>query len=213
LAKILNVYCVATLFFLLRSANASIVTFDFSGTVSQVPVDEVFGDIADGTVFSGSFSFDTSTPDLLPGDPATGSFIVSLPAEMTVLIGTHMFSASDSLNIGVLNSFVDQYSVLASGLSGDLTMELFLQDNSGTVFTSDGLPLSPPPMDSFTQKDFHLDEIFPAGELQVDGQLTALTGPTVPEPSPGGLTLAGSFALLLLSNGLRASEARKKQSK
>jgi hypothetical protein len=209
LATIVKVFCVTALFLLARSASASVVTFDFFGTVSQVPVDDVFGDIADGTAFSGTFSFDTSTPDLLPGDPSTGSYSIGAPADMTVQIGSHMFNASDSLFIGVLNSFVDQYSVLAGGLFGDLTLELFLQDSSGTAFASDALPLSPPPLDSFAQKDFHLDAMVSGGELQVDGQLTALTGQTVPEPSTHGLIVAGALILFLLSKRFGASRTDK----
>jgi hypothetical protein len=47
------------------------------------------------------------------------------PFGMTVTIGVHNFSTSGLLNIGILDSFVDQYTVLAVSSAGDLTLELF----------------------------------------------------------------------------------------
>ena len=44
---------------------------------------------------------------------------------MTVTIGVHNFSTSGLLNIGILDSFVNQYTVLAVSRAGDLTLELF----------------------------------------------------------------------------------------
>jgi hypothetical protein len=192
-----NGACVLALFVLISSANASVVTFEFSGEVTQVPLDEVVGDLVSGNLIQGSFSFDTSAIDSIPGDPATGSFSWSAPFGMRVRIGAHDFSASAQLSIGILNSFVDQYSVLATSDSGDLTLELFFQDNTGNVFASDKLPLAPPPLAGFSQKDFHLDAISGDGETQADGELDSLSSPPVPEPSTSGLFLAGSILLAL----------------
>jgi hypothetical protein len=107
------------------------------------------------------------------------------------------FSESGYLNIGILNTFVDQYTVLAT--SSGLTLDLFFQDNTGAAFSSDGLPLSPPALAAFAQREFHLDQTDIAGdETQVDGTITSLTcgsgcsASTVPEPSSGVLVFIGS---------------------
>jgi hypothetical protein len=72
-----------------------------------------------------------------------------------------------------------------------VALELFLQDNSGTAFQNDHLPAVAPSLANFAQRDIHLDAIVNGGEIQVDGQLNALSGSTVPEPVSIALALAG----------------------
>ena len=91
--KVLSVFCII-LFGLLFSANASVVTFQFSGNVTQVPIDEAFGDIDFGDAMQGRFSFDTAAVDLIPGDPTTGSYNFAPPLGMKVSIGLHDFDAN-----------------------------------------------------------------------------------------------------------------------
>jgi hypothetical protein len=187
--------CVISLFVLLSSANAAVLTFQFSGNVTQVPLDEVFGDLNPGDLIQGTFSFDTSATDAVPADPSIGSYTSSAPLGMDVTIGTHNFKTSGGLNIGILNGVVDQYTVLATSASGDLTLELFLQDNTGSAFSNDHLPLTPPALTDFAQRDFHLIATLAGGEVQADGQLGA-TAVATPEPPTAGFILAGSIFLL-----------------
>jgi len=190
LPRILWLYGVLLSFLFLGSANATVLTFTFAGNLTQVPLDEVFGDLAPGDGFVGSFSFDTSAADLIPADPATGSFAWSAPFGMNVDIGAHNFTTSGSLSIGVLNSLVDQYTILATSASGDLTLELFLQDSTGSAFSNDSLPSSLQLAD-FDQREFHLNGTFDSGQVQADGQVTTLTVPNAPEPSTAALALTG----------------------
>jgi hypothetical protein len=198
MARIGKLCCVACFFILLSSANASTIIFSFSGNVTQVPFDEAFGDIAFGDAIQGSLSFDSSAVDLVPADPAVGSYSFSSPFGMTLTIGAHNFITSGSLNIGILNSFVDQFTVLATSALGDLTLELFLQDNTGSVFTNDHLPSVVPPLTAFGLKDFHLDAITPDGEVQVDGQIGAPAVQGIPEPRSTVYILAGALVFVLL---------------
>jgi hypothetical protein len=191
----LSVCCLASLLAFLNPAKAAPVTFEFSGHVTQVPLDEIFGDINSGDTMQGSVSFDTSATDLIPADPTTGSYNFSAPFGMTVTIGSHDFAANGFLNVGILNSFVDQFTVLATSTSGDLTLELFLQDNNGTAFNSDQLP-SALSLSDFTQKDFHIDAVSSLGEAQVDGQLDGPQPETIPEPPVSALLLMGSVVLI-----------------
>ena len=57
---------------------------------------------------------------------------------MTATIGATIFAESGALNVGILNSFVDQYTVHASS-SPLLTMDFLFQDNSASAFSTDGL--------------------------------------------------------------------------
>jgi hypothetical protein len=197
---------------ILADAHADPITFNFTGTVTQVPID----DFATGIQFldgiTGSFTFDSTAVDAIAA-PASGSFTsTGAPFGMTVSIGAGAvtFSESGFLNIGILNSFVDQYTVLAS--SPALMLDLFFQDNTGAAFASDGLPLSPPPVGFFLQREFHLDQTGVAGdETQVDGTITSLTcasgcvASSVPEPSSVGLLFVGTILL----GGWRSVNRRK----
>ena len=185
------------------ACGAAPITFNFTGTVTQVPIDDLYGDITFGDAVQISLTFEGTATDQIPGDPATASYVsLGAPYGMTVTFPTHVFTASDSLQIGIMNGAVDQYTVLATGPLGSLTLELFLQDNSGAVFGDDSLPLSAPLLSAFVLQDFHLHEVSNLGETQVDGQLTGVTGPTtppgagVPEPGTGMLLLGGLAGLI-----------------
>jgi hypothetical protein len=175
--------CIASLCVMARPAHADTVSFQFSGSVAQVPVDDVFGDIALGETFQGSLSFDSSATDLVPGDASIGSYTFSSPFGMTVSIGVHNFKAQGSLDIEVLNSFVDQFTVLATSQTGGLTMDMFLLDNGGSAFTDDHLPLGLPPLADFAERDFHLDGFLGDGEIQIEGEIGVPATQAVPEPS------------------------------
>jgi hypothetical protein len=176
-------YFIVSFFMLFGSANADIVVFEFSGRITQVPIDDVFGNIAEGDAIKGKYLFDTSAADLVPGNPAIGSYSWNAPFGMFATIGVHDFVALGSLNIGIMNSFVDQYTVFAQNADGNITLELFLQDNMGAVFANDNLPLMAPPIENFEQRDFHFRGLFNGNEIQVDGRLDASDVQAVPEPS------------------------------
>jgi hypothetical protein len=171
----------------------------------------VFGDVSFGDGLQGSFSFDTSAADLIPGDATSGSYSFGSPLGMHVSIGTHEFDASGSLNIGILNSFVDQFTVLATSADGALTLELFLQDNTGTAFSNDHLPSTAQQLAGFLQRDFHLNADFAGSEIQVDGRLSALSSSAVPEPAVQGPVVLTLLLLLVLALRRRDGQAPKKQ--
>ncbi len=188
--------------------RADTIAFQFSGTVTQVPVDQVFGDIAFGDTFQGTLSFDSAAADQDPGDPSIGSYSFSAPFGMTIDIGAHDFEATGSLNIEVVNSFVDQYTVLATDQTGGLIMDLFLLDNTGTALSNDHLPLGAPSLASFGERDFHLDDFLDSGEIQVDGEIDASPVQATPEPSTTILSAA-----ILLAICTAALRRRKRESK
>ena len=190
------IFCLFSLILLLSTANASVITVEFSGSITQVPLDEVFGDIVPGEQFLGAYFFDSSAIDQIPNDPNFGTYSWGAPLGMTVTIGAHQFIANGSFNIGTLNGAVDQFTALAASAAGDITLELFLQDNTGSALSNDHLPLTPLPPGGFAQRDFHLIADLSGGQLQVDGQLSASQAASAPEPSPALLILAGSAFLL-----------------
>ena len=193
-------------------AHAGPITFNFTGTVTQVPIDDLATGIQPLDLITGSFTFDSTAIDAIAA-PTSASYTSTGPAfGMTASIGAGAvtFSESGLLNVGILNSFVDQYTITAT--SPTLTMDLFFQDNTGAAFSSDGLPLSPPSLAAFLQREFHLDETDVAGnETQADGIINSLTcgsgcvASNVPEPPSAALLLMGAILL----GGLRSARRRK----
>jgi hypothetical protein len=164
-------------------------------------VDEVFGDIAQGQAIAGDFTFESTSPDLVPADPSIGSYQAPVGPlyVFNVNFAGHAFSASHSMGVGVFNASVDQYSVMATNALLSETLEIFLQDNTGTVFANDSLPRSPPVLSAFASSPvaFSLDAILGEGEVQVNGTIDSLTcascsATAVPEPSSTAL-LAGAL--------------------
>lgn len=185
-----------------RAADASPITFNFTGTVTQVPIDDLGTGVNAFDAIIGSFTFDSATVDAIP-TPTSGSYTSNGAGfGMTAAVGATTFTESGALNVGILNAFVDQYTVHASS-SPLLVMDFLFQDNTAAVFSNDGLPLSPPPLGAFLQRDFHLDATDIGGnETQIDGVIMSLTcgagcsASTVPAPEPSSLVLLATGAIL-----------------
>jgi hypothetical protein len=116
---------------------------------------------------------------------------------MNVNIGGNLFSINGGLNIGVANDIsggVDQYTVfaekgIAGGLNDYLTLQLFLQDSTGTVFDDTSLvKLTQTYTVSSDITTFFLDGVQTLNgttyQFQVQGNIT-----NVPEPAT--VTLLG----------------------
>lgn len=193
--------------------EASPITFGFTGVVSQDPLldpDDPFGgSIAFGTLFSGSYVFESTTPD---GDPsASGGSYTSAGGTLSLTIGGNSFIASDLLNIGVGNNFSgsDFYTVFARNTSGadPFDLSLTLQDLQGSVFGGALLPTDAPSFAAFELATLFFTGTVGGNQVQIDGQLRSLTciagcvpgggtgTPVVPEPATFALLSAGLAAI------------------
>ncbi len=180
-------------------AAAIPIIFGFTGSVTDVPLDEVGLDLGLGTEIEGSYTFESTAADLI-GSASSASYQVGGPPYgLTVDIGGNVFRTSDGLAVNLFDAFVDQYGVLACSLdlscSGDLSVEIFLQDDSGAVLGSDLLPLTPPDLTSFATRDFHLYALVDGRELQISGTIDSLVctaGCATAAPEPGALVLVGT---------------------
>src|SRR5438067_871564 len=157
MSKILACVLLGTLF-VPWFAHAGPITFNFTGTVTQVPIDDLGTGIQFLDAIFGTLTFDSTAVDAIAA-PTAGSYTSTGPGfGMTATIGPGalLFLVSGSLNIGILNTFVDQYTAHAS--SATLVLDLLFQDNSATIFSTDALPLNPPALGGFAQREFHLDQ-------------------------------------------------------
>jgi PEP-CTERM motif len=188
--------------------HAAPVTFGFSGTVFQAtfdPDDPFAGAVGFGSIFSGHYTFDSTAPDGA-SDSQTGSYAsAGAPFGMTVDFGGGTsFTAADLLNVGVANDFagpVDQYTVLATTNAGDLTLELFFEDATATVFGSDALPVTPPSLAAFWWSQFSLIGDVSGNHVEIQGAVDSLScqsgcGPS-PVPEPGAIVLLGTAVAAL----------------
>jgi len=192
------------------AAHAGLVTFDFSGTITQNAAGSI-----DPFAYTGHYSFESAQLDLNPDDLRQGSYQLS---SIEVMFGDMHFVAAASFNdlsvendVGSINSPVDAYSVFGTSFEGGLLALSFLYDSSN-VFQDDSLRLTPPPLTgvanasrALTITGFGIPDVF-FGSVDsltcshnCDGQGGGDDVPTsVPEPS----TLIGlAMTLPLLGLG------------
>ena len=149
-----------------QEAYAETITFNFEGIVSSVSdVGNVLGGaVMVGDSLTGSYSFDSLTPDTNPGNTGAGAY---LPSGLSFEVGSITYVSDPPLDISTDLIFVtdqivqDVYQVQfrsmqqTSGPALDPSMDVFfvqLLDNDGTFHPDDSLPLSPPPLDPYEVK-------------------------------------------------------------
>src|SRR5690242_20339606 len=91
------------------TANADPLTFNFTGTVTQVPIDDIGTGIQPFDTFAGSFTFDPTAVDAIAAT-TSGSYTSTGAAfgiMMTIGPSALTFAESGLLNVGILNTFVD----------------------------------------------------------------------------------------------------------
>jgi len=197
---------VATLFVNIGIVQAAPIHFKFDGMVFDAfadPDDPFGGAIDFGTSMSGVYTFDTTAVDLITSSDNVGVYSFNgSPYGMTIDIGGVIFDTSETLTISVANDIagVDQYTVLAQqgtpgGLDDFLSMELFLEDWTGTAFSNDDLLLDASVLDDFIVRDFFMEGVQTIAGTTYQFQVQGITDTfTVPEPTPIlliGIGLAG----------------------
>jgi hypothetical protein len=161
------------------------VTFSFTGSVTDDP----FGLSSFGAPISGSYTFDPGATDAIAG-PAAASYASSGAAfGFGVDVDGTPYAVGGTLSIGILNSIVDQYAVLAD--DGTLRLELFLEDPGASVFATDALPLAAPPLGSFSFRQFRLFGTDVEFLGTVDTLVCTAGCRATPVPAPSTLALFG----------------------
>jgi hypothetical protein len=192
-------------------ACAAPVTYNFSGALSYIAPD-LASEFALGQIFSGSFTYESSTPDSNPAstqggyDNAILHFSVSLgSATWTTTAGPSIIGIQDldSPDAIVLIAY-DATGPSVAGFSAHNLFMQFVTHLDPAAVQGDGLPTSIPPLTAFTGKDFQLSFTgCPQVGCAVAGGLTSLTLIAVPEPGTLALVLLGAVPALLVRRRLR----------
>ena len=204
--------CVALCLSVSGVAQASLITFSFEGTVAGAS-SFLNPPISPSTPIKGSYTFESTTPDLLPGNLVVGryalsGFSVSLlgtvgktytmgPVGDRIIEITNL-SSSDAYRVNLARVELDQPQALVGDSINGFAPRTFEFTISGTdLFTNDSLPLAPPSLGTvlnpFTMTFFR-NGFGGLETVQASGRLTSLTA----VPLPGALLLFGSglFGLL-----------------
>jgi hypothetical protein len=196
---------------LVYSAQASPITFTFDGVVDNDP----FGVFGSDATFSGGYTFESSIPQVLntanSGAYADTGSSVSMTGSFTgttvdpSVVGPYV---ADTLNITVNNDFpgpLDEYLVTGrSSIDSALSIEITLDDASGTAFSNTSLPLLPPNLAAFTSLRFALFDGTIDNPIEAEGHLISLrctagcdATRNVPEPTSLAL-LASALGMVFL---------------
>ena len=156
--KLITMCAVVGLIFAIgtSAANAAI-TYNFSGTVTNILRDDSSGifasNFAVGDSVTGSYTLD---PTIIPTFPRP-SYARYAGNSFNVTIGSHNFSGTADHRVFNDDPVVDAFSIInetgyTSPILGDLISRTFFVqffDSSGSVFSSTDMVLDPPPLTSF----------------------------------------------------------------
>ncbi|MBX3349517.1 MAG: VPLPA-CTERM sorting domain-containing protein [Nitrospira sp.] len=197
-------------------SEAANIPFSFSGSVAEVH-GGVFTSGGSGVngfgsslPVSGSFTYNSANPDILPGDPMWGLYANPIQ-NMTVKVGSYTATFSPGSSVmQVINNpgLGDTFKVTLNGFTNSTvngltptTFEMELVNPNGSVFANDHLPTTPPSLSSFASNQWRL--VFSGVGNRVQGALTSLV------PLPASVWLFGAGLIALVGLGSRGLASRK----
>jgi hypothetical protein len=187
---------------------AAMITFQFGGVVTSVDDRNgaLGGTVNVGDPFSGTYTFDSDTPDSRPGDPEIAEYRGS-NWSMATTIGGLALSASGEVNrIFIVDKDTGDSFSLGAFLFDSNGFRVFefgvdMIDLTGSALTGDQLPLTPPDISAFQTRSLWLDARKEGvGDILVQGEVNVLT----PEPQATLLFTTGLLGIIWLARARRA---------
>ena len=187
-----------------QRADATLITISIEAQVDYVEDlgNYLEGRISPGDIITGTYTYESATPDSSPLDPVVGHYYhYSSPAGISLNVAGFTF-ASDPANVefvvGVGNdgpSGDDGYYLISYNnlpLSNSTVVDSIvwqLDDATGTAFSSDALPTTAPNLDEWQENLLRLQA--DRGYI-IDGHVTS----AIPEPATILLLAVGGLALV-----------------
>ena len=138
-----------------------------------------------------------------PEDPTYGRYTTPAPPSsiMTTTLGNYTFLGSSD-GIIVQNDLKDFFGMGSYGFGSEgfeiYQMVVQMNDQDGTAFATDALPLIPPDLGDFGQPHFGLSGgLTGSPGFIINGSITSLT----PEPTSIGMFALGALALVASRRG------------
>jgi hypothetical protein len=186
-------------------ANAAIISYNFSGSLSTISDtgNLLGGAFSVGDVFNGSLSYESDSPD---GAASSTYFTSSADVNIISYLNGYTFSSTASASVDLNSDPNLEYIYFISGYDSDpfidlgsnsgRLMTLFLQDLAGSIFANDSLPTNLDLSDTASSTLTLHGDTGPGGfAFSLKGVLTSLTPSAVPEPTVLLLFLAGTLGL------------------
>ncbi len=207
------------------AASAALITYGFTATLATVddPGDVFGGQLGPGSLITGSYTFESTTPDAEPADPTLGSYDGALDSA-TLTLGTSVLtlgaagSTSNTMffvnDIDLSGTPVDGYAPFwvtpTAALDGTPIvfggMLVYLASSDTTINASDATQTTQPNAGAAAFDQLNLVQI----QGNVSGSIFTLSGSvsdlpvTTPEPGTGLLLGLGVTALAAARRELRA---------
>jgi len=197
----------AVLFFACSLARAELITIALTGQVYMIEDSQhIFGgQIHYNDTITGTYTYDTSTPDSELSDPSIGAYwFYSTPCGVSFTVDGFNFRTDPdnvlfSVGVGNNEPLWDIYSICSRNnlpLSNGVLVDMInwqLTDSSRSAFSSDALPTTAPNLANFDM-DYGLS-IYSGGDNEFLLRADVISATVVPEPTTLLLVAAG---LLLL---------------
>jgi len=187
---------------LCTAARAGPVTFQFAGEITRVrdPDNLLGGAVTIGSPFSGSYTFESATPDVDP-DPRRGLYEGALLDVLGQVGALGYHGPRGERNaIEVRDGFAGQglgdefYQIRSDLVVGGLELDFGLGFGGvgGDVLGGDALPIIPPDITRFESREFYIFDSSENVPIGLGGEIKSLT--LVPD--------SGTLLLLLVGMGL-----------
>jgi len=201
----LVVILVCGMAFFAPMAQAELITINITATVNYL---EDFGNYLEGKIhvgdtITGSYTYESTTPDTNPfDDPTVGDYWhYAQPAGISLTVGGFDFK-TDPTNVNFLASIGNNHSgrdvylmrsynnlSLSNGTGVDY-ISWQLDDHTQTAFSSDVLPATAPILSQWQFNNLRIDRV---GDYLIDAQVTNAI--VIPEPTTLLLLLLGAVAI------------------